>query len=43
MPMIWTLQTLIDKIPYILSLENPLVIYQYGFFQTYEMMHNSRP
>ena len=32
MPMIWTLQTLIDKIPYILSLENPLVIYQYGFF-----------
>lgn len=32
MPMVWTLQTLIDKIPYILSLENPLVIYQFGFF-----------
>ena len=32
MPMVFTLQTLIDKIPYILSLENPLVIYQFGFF-----------
>ena len=32
MPMVWTLQTLIDKIPYILSLKNPLVIYQFGFF-----------
>ena len=32
MPMVFTLQTLIDKIPYILSLDNPLVIYQFGFF-----------
>ena len=32
MPMVFTLQTLIDKIPYILSLKNPLVIYQFGFF-----------
>ena len=31
-PMVFTLQMLIDKIPYILSLENPLVIYQFGFF-----------
>lgn len=32
MPMVFTIQTLIDKIDYILSLENPLIIYQFGFF-----------
>ena len=32
MPMPYTLQILIDKIDYIQSLENPLVIYQFGFF-----------
>lgn len=29
----FTIMTLIDKIDYILSLENPLVIFQFGFFQ----------
>lgn len=32
MPMPYTLQTLIDRIDYIQKMENPLVIYQFGFF-----------
>ena len=32
MPMPYSLQILIDKIDYIQKLENPLVIYQFGFF-----------
>jgi hypothetical protein len=32
MPMPYSLQILIDKIDYIQELENPLVIYQFGFF-----------
>jgi len=33
MTMPFTIMTLIDKIDYILSLDNPLVIFQFGFFQ----------
>tara|TARA_B100001564_G_scaffold173970_2_gene146436 strand:- start:780 stop:1589 length:810 start_codon:yes stop_codon:yes gene_type:complete len=37
MPMPYSLQILIDKIDYIQSLENPLVIYQFGFFDNLTM------